>query len=112
MMMLALAKNAIPIHSGYKSVGWNVKNSMEGVELFGKTLGVIGCGQIGSRIAHMAKDGMDMRVLVYDPYIDAAPSGCERVNELAPLLEQSDFVTVHCYLSPETRHMIDAEAFR
>lgn len=111
MMMLALAKNAIPIHTGYKTVGWNVKNSMEGVELFGKTLGVIGCGQIGSRIAHMAKDGLDMRVLVYDPYIAAAPAGCERVDRMDTLLEQSDFVTVHSFLSAETRHMIDADAF-
>lgn len=111
MMMLALAKNTIPIHTGYQTIGWRVKNAMEGIELFGKTLGIIGCGQIGSRVAHMAKDGMDMRVLVYDPYISAAPDGCERVEDLDELLEQSDFVTVHSFLSAETRHMIDEKAF-
>lgn len=111
MMMLALAKNVIPIHTGYQTIGWKVKNSMEGIELYGKTLGVIGCGQIGSRIAHMAKDGMDMRVLVYDPYIEKAPAGCERVDKLEELLEQSDFITLHSFLSDETRHMIDEKAF-
>ncbi len=111
MMMLALAKNVIPIHTGYKTIGWKVKNSMEGVELFGKTLGIIGCGQIGSRVAHMAHDGLDMRVLVYDPYIAAAPAGCELVKDMNELLERSDFVTVHSFLSKETTHMIDAAAF-
>ena len=111
MMMLALAKNVIPIHTGYQTIGWKVKNSMEGIELYGKTLGVIGCGQIGSRIAHMAKDGMDMRVLVYDPYIEKAPASCERVDKLEELLEQSDFITLHSFLSDETRHMIDEKAF-
>ena len=63
-MMIALAKNLIPISQGYRDVGFGIKNTCEGIELMGKTIGIIGCGKIGSRMAKMCRYGFDMEVLV------------------------------------------------
>lgn len=79
----------------------------EAIELSGSTIGVVGHGRIGSRVARMA-EAMDMRVLVCDPYVDV-----ERYQQvdLATLLTESRVVTLHTPLTDETRHMIDSAAF-
>lgn len=109
-LMMTLAKNIIPISRGYREVGFKIKNTMEGVEFKGKTLGIIGCGDIGSRVARIAAGGLAMRVLVYDPYIKSVPEGCELIPELDTVLREADFLTLHSYLSDETFHMIDEAA--
>ena len=105
-LMMSLAKNVIPVSEEYKRIGFAAKNYKEGVEVTGKTLGIIGCGKIGSRMAKMAHNGFDMRVLVYDPYITEVPEGCELVSEKERVLSESDFISLHCYLSDETFHFI------
>jgi len=79
----------------------------EAIELSGATIGVVGHGRIGSRVARMAA-AMDMRVLVCDPYVDVEAH--EQVD-LATILTESRVVTLHTPLTDETRHMIDADAF-
>lgn len=74
------------------------------VELFEKTVGVIGVGNIGSRVARIWQAGFRCRVLGYDPYKPELP--CEKVDKLETLLERSDLVTIHVPLNDETRHMI------
>jgi len=74
-----------------------------GNELFGKTLGIVGFGQIGSHLGQIGK-GMGMEVLVYDPYVEKT-AGLKFV-ELEKLLRESDFISLHCPLVPETRHLI------
>jgi D-3-phosphoglycerate dehydrogenase len=74
------------------------------VELFQKTIGVIGVGDIGSRVAKIWKAAFGTRVLGYDPYKSNLP--CEQVARLETLLSQSDLVTIHVPLNDETRHMI------
>lgn len=105
-LMMSLAKNVVPVSEEYKRIGFAAKNYKEGVEVTGKTLGIIGCGKIGRRIAKMAHNGFDMRVLVYDPYITEVPEGCELVSEKERVLSESDFISLHCYLSDETFHFI------
>lgn len=105
-LMMSLAKNVVPVSEEYKRIGFAAKNYKEGVEVTGKTLGIIGCGKIGSRMAKMAHNGFDMRVLVYDPYITEVPEGCELVSEKERVLSESDFISLHCYLSDETFHFI------
>ena len=86
--------------------------SFEWMEANGKALGLIGYGQVGSRVAKRAK-AFDMRVIVYDPYIDQkvlVDEGCEP-TDLDTLLKVSDFISIHAGLSPDTYHMINAEAF-
>ncbi len=79
----------------------------EAIELAGNVIGVIGHGRIGSRVARAAA-AMDMDVLVCDPYVDVEVH--EQVA-LIELLERSRVVSLHCPLTEETRHMIDADAF-
>jgi len=74
------------------------------VELFEKTVGVVGVGNIGSRVARIWKAAFNARVLGYDPYKSNLP--CEQVATLETLLGQSDLVTLHVPLNDETRHMI------
>lgn len=87
-------------------------DSFEWMEANGKVLGLIGYGQVGSRVAKRAK-AFDMRVIVFDPYIDGqilVDEGCEPVD-LDKVLRISDFISIHAGLSPDTHHMINAEAF-
>jgi len=79
--------------------------------LAGKTLALVGAGRIGRRMARMARAGFDMRVLAFDPYVDAAnllAEGITRIDSLVEMLPEADFVSVHCVLNEKTRHIIGA----
>ena len=105
-MMLAMSRN-IPIANETMQKGeWNRKKYV-GVELRGKTLGVIGMGRIGSGVAKRAL-AFDMNVIAYDPYIneERAKSLGVRVGTLDEVIAESDFITVHMPLTPETKGMI------
>ncbi|MBN2335374.1 2-hydroxyacid dehydrogenase [Candidatus Bathyarchaeota archaeon] len=83
------------------------------MELSGKTLGLIGYGQVGYRVAKRAK-AFDMKVKVYDPYVDEKSlmkDGCIKTG-LDELLATSDFVSVHAKLTPDTRHMLNEKTLR
>ena len=108
-LMLTLAKNIIPVSNEYRTVGFAAKNHAPGIEMTGKTLGLVGMGRIGKHILHMCRDGLDMHVIVYDPYISEIPEGVERVDDLSELLRRADVVTLHCLLTDETRKLIDRE---
>jgi D-3-phosphoglycerate dehydrogenase len=108
--MLCGARPVAQAAASMKAGGWDRK-SFSGVELFKKTLGVVGMGRIGGEVAKRAL-AFGMRVLAYDPYL--APSrakamGVEAVS-LAELLPQADYITVHMPLTDETRYMIDEAA--
>src|SRR6185295_3125453 len=109
-MMLALARD-IPAANASTQAGKWEKNRFLGIEVYGKTLGLIGCGNIGAIVADRAK-GLKMRVLAYDPYLSAeraASLGVDKV-ELDDLLARADFVSLHAPLTAETRHIISANA--
>jgi D-3-phosphoglycerate dehydrogenase / 2-oxoglutarate reductase len=81
--------------------------------VFGKTLGIVGLGHVGSRLAELCHGLFAMQVLAYDPYLSAAACterGAEKV-ELAELMARSDYVSVSCPLTAETRGMIGAAQF-
>lgn len=109
-MLLAMARH-IPIANETLQKGeWNRKQ-YTGVELKGKTLGVIGMGRIGSGVAKRAV-GFEMKVIGYDPYINeeyAKDIGVE-VGTFDDVITKSDFITVHMPLTDSTRGMIDKEA--
>ncbi len=75
-----------------------------GIEMSGKTVGIVGVGNIGSRVAHKWRSAFEARVLGYDPYKNEIP--CEKISSLDDLLSSADLVTLHVPLNEETRHMI------
>src|SRR2546430_8064671 len=88
---------------------WDRKN-LEGVELFNKTLGIVGMGRIGSELSRRAI-AFGMRVVAFDPYLSATRARAlqvELVDELDDLLGGADFITLHTPLTPETHHLLDA----
>jgi D-3-phosphoglycerate dehydrogenase len=109
-MMMALARQ-IPLADRSTKAGRWEKNRFMGVELYGKTLGIIGCGNIGSIVADRAL-GLHMKVIAYDPYLSAERAvevGVEKVD-FDTLLARADFVSLHTPLTEKTRHILDAAA--
>ncbi len=109
-LMLSLARQIPEADASTRAGKWE-KNKFLGVEIFGKTLGVIGCGNIGSIVADRAL-GMKMKVIAYDPYLSderALNLGVEKV-ELDELLRRADFITLHTPLTDKTRNIINAES--
>jgi len=87
------------------------RSGLVSFDLWGKTLGIVGVGRIGSSVARKMIAAFNMRVLGYDPYLDAgvlAGYGVQKVERLEEMLPQCDFLTLHCPGGAETRHMIDA----
>ncbi|HEX3709430.1 MAG TPA: phosphoglycerate dehydrogenase [Pseudolabrys sp.] len=109
-LMLALARQIPEADTSTRAGKWE-KNKFMGVEIFGKTLGVIGCGNIGAIVADRAI-GLKMKVVAYDPFLSeerARDIGVEKV-ELDDLFKRSDFITLHTPLTDKTRNIIDAAA--
>jgi D-3-phosphoglycerate dehydrogenase len=105
-MLTALARNIPAAHLAYKSGAYK-REKFIGVELFHKTLGIVGLGRIGSEVARRAR-AMGMRLMAYDPYITserAEKVGVE-LTGLDQLLKSADFITFHLPLMPATRHML------
>jgi D-3-phosphoglycerate dehydrogenase len=106
-MMLALCRDLPAAVSSLKNGEWN-RASFMGVQLAGKTLGIIGLGRIGSRVAARAQ-AFGMTVIAYDPYISedvAERAKVELLADLYGLIERSDFITLHTPLSDETQGML------
>jgi D-3-phosphoglycerate dehydrogenase len=109
-MMMALARQ-IPTANASTHAGKWEKSRFMGVELYGKTLGVIGCGNIGSIVADRAL-GLKMRVLAFDPFLSqerANDLGVEKAD-LETVFTRADFITLHTPLTDHTRNLIDAKA--
>ena len=109
-LMLSLARQIPEADASTRAGKWE-KNKFLGVEMFGKTLGIIGCGNIGSIVADRAI-GLRMKVVAYDPYLSAERAldlGVEKV-ELEQLLRRADFVTLHTPLTDKTRNIISRES--
>jgi D-3-phosphoglycerate dehydrogenase len=106
-LMLALSRNVAPADASLRAHEWN-RNRFTGVQLAGKTLGIVGLGRIGQAVARRAR-AFDMRVLAYDPFLSperAAELGVELVETARHLLPHVDYLTVHTPLTEETRHLV------
>ena len=111
-LMLALARQIPEADASTRSGKWE-KNKFMGVEIFGKTLGVIGCGNIGSIVADRAI-GLRMKVIAFDPFLSqerAADLGVEKV-EIDELFRRADFITLHTPLTDKTRNIVNAAAIK
>ncbi len=108
-LMFAVARE-IPAADASTQAGKWEKNRFMGVEITGKTLGIIGCGNIGAIVAERGI-GLKMRVVAFDPFLSperAADLGVEKV-ELEELLKRADFITLHTPLTDKTRNILSAE---
>ncbi len=111
-LLVALARNIPQAHAALKQGRWE-RSRWGGVELSGKTLGVLGFGRIGQQVARRA-GGLGMRVVAYDPFVAKErfrELGVERSESMGGVLDEAEFLTLHLPLGPETRGILDREAF-
>ena len=109
MLMLVCVKRALAIDRMTRAGDWGGRRDSQNTELGGKTLGIIGVGNVGRRVAKFA-GALGMRVLGHDPYVaddELRRRGAEPVKSLEALLPQVDVLTCHTPLTPETAHMIN-----
>jgi D-3-phosphoglycerate dehydrogenase len=112
-MLLTLSKRIIEADRALRRDSNVDRNALMGTEVRGKTIGIVGLGNVGRRIAELCRGLLGMKVLAYDPYLTAAEMagrGGEKV-ELDELLRRSDYVSISCPLTKESRGMIGAREF-
>lgn len=105
-LILACAKSVPQLNDRMRAGHWD-KATHKTIELSGRTLGVVGLGEIGRRVVAIGR-AMGMRLLGFDPFASAAPEGVELV-ELAQLFRESDVVSLHCPLTEENRRLLNRD---
>ncbi len=112
--MISLAHRLAPADRVAREEGWANKNTLRGHDLLGKTLGLIGLGRVGSRVAQICSRGLGMRAVAFDPYTAAGRArdlGVE-LTSFEKVVKTSDFLSVHCPLTNETRGLIGERELR
>ena len=112
-MMISLSKHLLPADQAVRRGNWEARSKYIGQELRGKTLGVVGFGHIGQRLAGICRNGFGMEILYYDvqAYAELERDLAARKLELRELLRQADYVSVHVPLMPQTRGLIGPGEF-
>jgi D-3-phosphoglycerate dehydrogenase / 2-oxoglutarate reductase len=111
-LLLALARNIPQAHQSLHEGKWD-RSKYSGVELYEKTLGILGFGRIGQLVAQRAR-GFHMRVLAFDPFVSAEryrELGVDKADSPEDVYAQADFITIHLPKTPETEGFLDSEAF-
>lgn len=111
-LMLALAKRIVPAARMIAEGHFADRSRHEGIELAGRTLGVVGLGRIGSRVAAIAANGFGMEVIGFDPFLpaDTKRTSVQRVASFDDLLAKADFISLHVPLTADTNRMLDAKS--
>lgn len=107
-MLLALAKNILRTDRSLRKERGISREAFKGYNSQGRTIGIVGIGNVGKRVAHICRQGLGMQILAYDPYLtpEQIESRGAVSTDLDTLLAQSDYVTVHCPYNDETRGLI------
>jgi C-terminal binding protein len=109
MFLLALARRLVPCHEAIRGGTWHYQTAIGTPRLRGKTLGLIGCGRIGTAVALRAR-ALGLDVVFHDPHLRQGMDkalGIRRAYTLDELLAQSHFVSLHCFLDETTHHLIN-----
>lgn len=111
VMMMSMARQLIPADHAQRVEGrFDLRDRFMGMDLLGKTVGIVGIGQIGRRIAKICRGGFDMEVLGFDPFVtgeDLAAIGVKKMETVDELLRLSDFVSLNCSLTPDVEGLIN-----
>ena len=113
-LIMALARQIGPAWQAVLGGRFDQRTSFEGIELAGKTLGLIGLGQVGRRVAEIAAQGLKMDVCGYDPLLekDSYEGSASIEDSLEAVLRRADFLSLHVPLSPQTKHMLREKHLR
>lgn len=113
-LMLCCARNAMLIDSEFRGGNFDIRNKAKGMDLEGKTLGLIGIGRIGTMVTKKAIHGFDMKVVGYDPYLkpENAPEGITLLDSKEAVFQQADFVSLHTPATPETKKSVGMAQFK
>lgn len=109
--LLSLAKNAAEMDYAVRNNGFNARDRVKSVEVSGKTLGVIGLGNIGMIVAKKAFYGLDMKVICYDPYLsrESVPEFVKTADDADKVFKNADFLSLHINASPKTAGFVNKE---
>jgi len=112
-LMIASARNMVRCDKEFRDGNFEIRNQITGVELSGKTLGLIGVGRIGTLVAKKATLGFDMKVIGYDPYVnmgDVIPE-IEIINDWEYIFKNADFISLHMPSTKETQGLVGEKEF-
>lgn len=110
-LMLAVLKRSLDVHQAVLDGNYRIRLTLRAGDLWRRTVGIIGIGNIGTHVARICGLGFNMKVIAYDPFLPAeeiAARGAEKIDTLEELLALSDVVTLHCPLTAETTRIIGA----
>jgi D-3-phosphoglycerate dehydrogenase len=110
LLLLALARRLLPADRAIRAGSWDLTAVFGAPRLRGRTLGIVGCGRIGTALALRAR-ALGLRVVFHDPYLPDGVDkalGVERVYTLEELLPRAEFLSLHCPLTKRTRHLLNA----
>ena len=113
-LIFCLCRHIVPGSKAAREGNWDIRRLFQGIEVEGKTLGIIGLGRIGRRVAEKA-DGLGIKIAFYDPYVSQESlkeKSYEKKESLVNLLRDSDFVSIHVVLASETTRMFGEKEFR
>jgi D-3-phosphoglycerate dehydrogenase len=115
MLMLAAARQVTRLDGAVRSGDFAIRDRFRGREMKGKSLGVIGFGRIGQRMAEMCRDALHMPVYVYDPYLESEAAvdwGATPVGDVEEMAAMVDVLTIHTPLTDATRHLVSHDVLR
>jgi D-3-phosphoglycerate dehydrogenase len=105
-IVLALAKQIIPMDRAVRNQKWHERFSPKQMDISAKTIGIIGYGKIGKATARKCK-AMGMKVMIYDPYIDMAEDHITMAKDVKDIFKESDFVSLHCPSGPDNHNLVN-----
>ena len=111
-LMLALAKQLFVLDTHTRGGNFQIRRKNLPIDLDGKTLGLIGFGNIGRMVAQKAHAAFNMQILAYDPFVDRAEPYVELKKDYQTVVQGSDVITIHLPLIPQTRNLVNADLIR
>jgi D-3-phosphoglycerate dehydrogenase / 2-oxoglutarate reductase len=109
-LLLALSKQFAFLDASVRQGNFKARRLYLPEDVEGKTLGLIGCGNIGRMVAQKCRDAFHMHTIGFDPFLNVAPHGIELFATIEAILPQADYISLHLPYSPETKNLIDQKA--